>query len=389
MEQKTEYKNEKLESVKNRFSMSMHDFNAACIPQYQEVIKNKPWVFYGSDNVFPNHLMALYNASSINRACLNAIIYAVKGKGIEVVEGDEGAILMANRSETLYEVFEKSVTDRVIFGGHALNIVKSQEGSIAEFYHTDFSRLRAGKEDEFTNVGSYYYSVEWGNTNKYVPVEMPAFSMLADSGPSQIMYFKTYTPNMNYYPAPDYLAGVVNIQTDIEISNFHINNLQNSMMPSVAVTFTNGVPSEEERDIIYRQLDAKYSSTNNAGKWFLFFSETPETAPIITPIPNNATDAWYSSMKPQIEQTILTSHRITSPMILGIKTEGQLGGRTELLDSYNLFLEIVVKPIQEEMLKQFEKVLFLKTGESVKLQIKQNQILPDIEETIVGDIKGI
>jgi hypothetical protein len=384
-----EYKNEKLESVKQRFSMQMHDFNAAQVPQYQEVVKNKPWVFYGTDNMFPNHLMALYQSSSINRACLNAIMYGVKGKDIKVVEGDEGSIVMANRSETLYEVFEKCAMDRVIFGGYALNIVKNQEGGIAEIYHMDFSRLRAGKEDEFTNVGTYYYSVDWLNTTKYKPLELPAFSMLPDSGPSQVMYFKTYSPSMSYYPAPDYLAGVTTIQLDIEIKNFHLNNMQNSMMPSVAVTFTNGVPSEEERDIIYRQLDAKYSSTNNAGKWFLFFSETPETAPIITPIQNNASDGWYNAIAPQVEQTILTSHRITSPMILGIKESGQLGGREELLDAYNLFLEVVVKPIQAEMLKDFEKVLFIKDGKKIKLEIEQNNILPDIEETIIGDVKGI
>ena len=161
------------------------------------------------------------------------------------------------------------------------------------------------------------------------------------------------------------------------------------MMPSVAVSFTNGVPSEEERDIIYRQLDAKYSSTNNAGKWFLFFSENPETAPIITPIPNNASDAWYSQMAPQIEQTILTAHRITSPMILGIKEAGQLGGRQELLDAYNLFLEVVIKPIQEELIDAFEKVLFLRDKKITKLSVEQNQLLPTEEQTSVGEVEGI
>jgi len=390
MEQNFNITSEGVESPKkSNMTFHMQDFNAAFVPQYQEVVKNKPWVFYGDDNMFPNHLMALYQYSALNRACLNAISYAVKGKNLKVIEGDEGRIVMANRSETLYEVFEKCAIDRVIFGGYALNIVKSQDGGIAEIYHMDFSRLRAGKEDEFTNVGTYYYSVDWKNTNKYKPLELPAFSMLPDSGPSQVMYFKSYSPGMSYYPPPDYLGGITTIQLDIEIKNFHWNNMQNSMMPSVAVTFTNGVPSEEERDIIYRQLDAKYSSTNNAGKWFLFFSENPETAPIITPIQNNASDGWYTSMAPQVEQTVLTAHRITSPMILGIKESGQLGGRNELLDAYNLFLEVVVKPIQSEMLKDFEKVLFLKDKQSIKLEIEQNQILPDIEDVIKGDITGI
>lgn len=374
-------------------SFHIQEFSAAQIPQYQEVIKNKPWVFYGDDNLFPNHLLALYQYSSINRACINAITYGVKGKNLIVKEGNPQSLLKANRHESVYSVFEKCVLDRVLFGGFAFNIVKSNDGGIAEFYHTDFSRLRAGKEDIYGHIGTYFYSIDWKGTQlnyqKFKPVEIPSFNLTEDVAPSQIMYFKRYNPGMSYYPPPDYLGGLTTIQLDIEVANFHLNNTQNSMMPSVAVSFTNGVPSEEERDILYRQLEAKYASTNNAGRWFLFFSENPETAPQITPIPNNASDGWYSQMQPQIEQKILTSHRVTSPMILGIKTAGQLGGRQEMLDAYDLFLETVIKPIQEEVLKGFEQVLFLKDGEPINLGIEQNQLLPTIEQTVVGDIKGI
>jgi len=376
-------------SDKQKYDFGVSEFNAAYVPQYQEVIKNKPWVYYGDDNIFPNHLLALYQYSSINRACINAIDYGVKGKNLTVLEGDPNRIAMANRSETVYDVFQKCVLDRVLFGGFALNVVKSNDGGIAEFYHSDFSRLRAGKEDDFGVIDTYFYSIDWKNPTKYKPLEIPGFNMSPDSAPSQIMYFKRYSPSMSYYPPPDYLGGVTTIQLDIEVKNFHLNNTQNSMMPSMAVIFKNGVPSEEERDIMYRQLESKYASTNNAGRFFLFYAETPETAPEIIPIPNNASDAWYGNMAPQIEQTILTSHRITSPMILGIKTAGQLGGRNEMLDAYDLFLETVIKPIQEEVLKGFEKVLFLRDKEPINLGVAQNQLLPTMEQDIVGKTEGI
>lgn len=379
-------------SDNNKYGLHIHDFTAAYVPQYQEVIKNKPWVFYGDDNMFPNHLLTIYQYSPITRACANATMYGVKGKNLIVKEGDPNRIAMANRSETLYEVFEKCVVDRIIFGGFALNIVKSNDGGIAEIYHTDFSRLRAGKEDMFGNVGTYYYSVDWKGTQinpqKWKPVEMPAFNMVGEDSPSQIYYVKRYQPMMSYYPAPDWIASLTTSQLDIEIRNFHLNNTQNSMMGSVAISFPNGVPSEEERDIIYRQLEAKYSSTNNAGKFFLFFSENPEVQPTITPIPNNASDAWYANMSPQIDQTVLTAWGISSPMLLGIKTAGQLGGRTEMLDAYNLFLQTRIIPIQEEMIKVFEKLLFLRDKQPINLGIEQNQILPDIEQTQVDIAKG-
>lgn len=374
-----------LDKEKDKYSVGIHSFSAADVPEFQEIIKNKDWVFYGNDNNFPNHLMALYQYSAINRACLNAIYYGVKGRDILVEDGNDGRLLMANRSETLYEVFEKCVMDRVIFGGYALNIVKNNEGGIAEIYHMDFSKLRVGKEDDYGRVNHYYYSNDWTAVNKYKPIELPAFTTDPDEKPSQILYFKSYNPGFSYYPAPDYLGSLITIQMDIEVKNFHLNNIQNSMLPSLSITFLNGIPSEEQRDMLYRQLEAKYSSTNNAGKIFLFFAETPETAPIINPIPNNASDGWYSSIAPQIEQTILTGHRITSPMLLGIKTEGQLGGRQELLDSYELFSNVVIKPIQEEMLKDFQKVLFLRDKERVSLSIEQNEVISP--EDIIEEIK--
>jgi hypothetical protein len=149
------------------------------------------------------------------------------------------------------------------------------------------------------------------------------------------------------------------------------------------------VPSEEERDMLYRQLEAKMTSTNNAGRFFLFFSENPETAPQITPITNNASDAWYNAMAPQIEQSILTSWGITSPMILGIKTQGQLGGRAEMIDAYDLFLQTRIIPVQEEMLKVFEKVIFLRDKQTINLGVEQNQILPDIAQSAEDIAKGI
>jgi hypothetical protein len=377
----------------NKYDFHIHNFQAAYVPQYQEVIKSKPWVFYGEDNLFPNHLLTVYQYSPITRACANATMYGVKGKNLLVQDGDPNRIAMANRSETVYEVFEKCVIDRIIFGSFALNIVKSNDGGIAEFYHTDFSRLRAAKEDMFGNVGSYFYSVDWKGTQinpqKWKPVEMPSFNMTDTEAPSQIMYIKRYSPTMNYYPPCDWIASLTTAQLDIEVRNFHLCNTQNSMMGSVAVSFTNGVPSEEERDILYRQLEAKYASTNNAGRFFLFFSENPETAPQITPIPNNASDAWYTSMQPQIDQSILTAWGISSPMLLGIKTEGQLGGRTEMLDAYNLFLQTRIIPIQEEMLKIFEKVLFLRDKQPINLKIEQNQILPDETQSQIDIQKGI
>jgi hypothetical protein len=370
----------------NKYNFDVYNFRAAEVPTYQEVIYNKPWVYYGADNLFPNHILALYQYSAIHRACVNAIVYGVQGKDIVT---DKGTYLMANSTESLFDVYKKVVVDRVLFGGFGLNTILSNDGGLAEFYHMDYSRLRVGVANELNKIDKYFYSIDWNKKTKYKPVELPAFNLINTDQPSQVYIKQNYIPGMSYYSAPDYIAALTTIQLDIEIKNFHINNTQNSMIGSQAVIFKNGTPGEEERDIIYRQLEEKYASTNNAGRFFLFFSDNPETAPEIVPLQTNATDAWYSQLYPQIEATILSAHRLTSPQIVGVKTAGQLGGREELLDAYDLFLNIVIKPIQEEILKEFEKLIFIRDGVAHKLSITQNQILSDKATAAVDEIKGI
>ena len=112
-----------------------------------------------------------------------------------------------------------------------------------------------------------------------------------------------------------------------------------------------------------------------------------ETAPIITPIPQNGADAYYSTVNDLVMQKILTAHRITSPMLLGIKESGQLGGRAEMLDAHLLFLNLVILPFQQEMLKCFEGVMSFNYPDIV-LGIDQKRLLEDgsqEEEVVVSD----
>ena len=62
-----------------------------------------------------------------------------------------------------------------------------------------------------------------------------------------------------------------------EVANYHINNIQNGLSPSMLINFNNGVPSEEERRQIEMQIANKFSGTNNAGKFILAFNDNAES----------------------------------------------------------------------------------------------------------------
>ena len=83
-----------------------------------------------------------------------------------------------------------------------------------------------------------------------------------------------------------------------------------------------------------------------------------------------------------VEQKILTAHRITSPMILGIKTPGQLGGREEVIDAYLLLLNTVIKPMQQTILDIFQLIFDINYNDSVKLGIIQLKLYDDGTEEV-------
>jgi len=183
---------------------------------------------------------------------------------------------------------------------------------------------------------------------------------------------------LDYYPLPDYMGSLKTIELDVQVDNFHTNNLKNGLAPSLAITtFTDA--NDEDREAIERMLRQAYAGTDNAGSLMYMDVANKDQAPIITPIPQNGADGYYTTVNDMVTQKILTGHRITSPMLLGIKTEGQLGGRTELLDAYQHFLTTVIYPMQSDILKTFESI-FKINGVDTTLGIQQIQLFEDGEQ---------
>lgn len=342
-------------------------------------------VYFGQDNKFPQLLIDLYHKSSVHATAVNAKHQAVVGQGLTGT--DEALLDIANsEGETWNDIFSKVALDRVIYGGYALEVIWSQDRtSIAEVYHVDFSYARAKKMDDRGHVPGYYIYRDWGKTRGIVPHKdnlpyLPKFSRKDRTQPSQLIYFKPYTTGLDYYPLPDYMGALKTIELDTEVDNFHVNNLKNGLAPSLAITtFTDA--NEEERGVIERQLRDAYSGTNNAGSLMYMDVADREQMPEITPIPQNGADGYYNVVNEMTTQKILTGHRITSPMLVGIKTEGQLGGRAELLDAYSHFLTTVIYPMQSDILKTFE-MIFAINGIDTTLGVEQIRLFGDGEEEV-------
>ena len=349
---------------------------------------SKEYIKNGEDNLFPNHLIEMYNRSSVHAACINAITQGIIGEGLTANE--ETYLTKANsKGQSWNDLFQMAALDYKLHGSFAFEVIYSKDRSRAEYYHIDYSYIRAAEKDHRGHVPGYYVCTEWdrkkrfsnsikeGDDVMYLPNYNPEQRL---EEPSQIYVHHAYRPGQEYYPLPDYVAALRVIELDTEVDNFHVSNIKNGLAPSLAITtFTNG--SDDQVSTIEQQLRANYGGSDNAGALIYMDVADKEAKPEITPIPQNGADGYYSDVNDMVMQKLLTAHRITSPMILGIKTQGQLGGRDETVDAYLLFQNSVIIPYQQNILASLESLMSFNYPDIV-LGVEQRKLYSDGEEEV-------
>jgi len=334
--------------------------------------RGKDWIDFGSNNLYPELLIELYNNSAMHHTAIDAKTDAITGEGIKKF----GSTPVNTKGETLDEIFERAAKDYLLFGGYALNVIFNKAGDgIAEIYHLPFNTVRSGKMNEDELIEEYWYCSDWTQYRKYKPTAYKSFDTTDNKGDnaSQIFYYYDYTVGNTYYPLPSYVGAINDVDIDARVSRFHANNLQNGLSPSMMLTFRNGIPTEDEQNDIWRDIENTFAGEENAGKFFINFSE-PGREPQVQTI-ENANDDYYITLESRITSRILTAHRITSPLLLGIKdASGFSNNADEIQTSFNHFLGTVIIPDQKRLLKSFTKLMYY-FGLNVKLEIEQSQIL--------------
>jgi hypothetical protein len=373
---------------KFEFKNIKRQFAAKPVPQ--EKVTDGKYVKYGVYNDFPQHLIDLFNNSSIHGTCVNAIVDGIVGEGL--IAEPSFVLDQANPKESWNAIYKKMALDFKLYGGYALEVVWNKSRTkVAAVYHIDFSYLRAAEKNYRGEVPGYYISDEWNDKWNYINVApedypyLPVFDYTkAMEEPKQIYVYRPYSPGQKYYPLPDYIGALDVIELDHEVDRFHINNIQNGLAPSLAITtYTNADPDQREQ--IEEMLRMQYAGAENAGNLLYMDLDDPANKPDITPIPSNQTDTYYTTINDLVVQKILTAHRITSPMILGIKTEGQLGGRTEVLDAYLLLLNTVIRPYQQILLSSIEELLgfqYPEIEDEISVGVQQLKLYEQGEEEV-------
>jgi hypothetical protein len=339
-------------------SNNVHVLNlsAYTTPVIQES-KRDAWVDYGEDNNYYSFLLDRYTNSTTNNAIINNISRLVYGRGLSAVDAsrkpNEYAQAMALFNK---ECLRKIAIDRKMLGQFAIQVhYNDKHDRILKAFHMPVNLLRAEKCNKDGEIEAYYYSDDWTDVKKYPPVRIPAYGYSKDK--IEILFSKPYVVGMKYYAYPDYQGAVPYALLEEEIADYLINEVQNGFSGTKVVNFNNGVPTEEQQSIITNKVLGKLTGSKGQ-KVIVAFNDNMDTKTTVDDLPLNDAPEHYTYLSEECMRKIMLGHNVTSPLLFGIAgANGFSSNADELQNSFILFNNMVIKPLQDEILEALDTIL--------------------------------
>jgi len=371
--------NKKIEATKMEFGSA---YSISEVPQAIEK-KGKDWVFYGEDNLYPQKLKELLTGSAIHNAIVKTKAMMTAGDGLllngakTVEESDQiynslDARLKAEWDSFVNNTFGKESLQGVIshlsfdlhtYGAFSYEVVwNNQFDQISNIRSQKVASLRAGKENNGW-IDSYWHSRDWEKSgqSEYKPRPIKTFDPSNIDSVNQIVYEKI--GELEYYGEPSYSGALTWIQTDIQMGVFHLSNIENGMNPSMIMKFYQLPASEGDKQMILDEIRRRYTGSNKTGKHMVFFSTDKESAPDISAAEVSNLDKQMIVLAQLCDQKILTGHQLTSPLLVGIATAGQLGTNTQLEQAYQIFDNTIISHSRKMIERSLNKVLKINAPE--------------------------
>jgi hypothetical protein len=336
--------------------------------------KRDNWVEFGEDNNYFQYLIDRYTYSTTNNAIINNISRLVYGRGLSALDASKKPNEYAQMMSLFHaDCVRKLVVDRKMLGQCAIQVHYSKDRKrILKAYHMPVNLLRAEKCNKDGEVEGYYYSDNWQDVKKYAPKRIPAYGFSNEQ--IEILFVKPYTVGMKYYAYPDYQGAVPYAKLEEEIADYLINEVQQGFAPTTVVNFNNGIPTEEQQSIITSKVNAQLTGSKGL-KTIVAFNADETKKTTVDSLPLNDAPEHYSYLSEECLRKIMLGHNVTSPLLFGIATStGFSSNADELKNSSILFDNMVIKPMQDELLEAFDRILAY-NGITLKLFFKTLQPL--------------
>jgi len=319
--------------------------------------KTKNWVLNGKNNNFYQYVIDRFNGSPTNSAIITSYIDLIYGNGLMARNKNMPSwinfLTILNPKE-----LRKIISDFELFGEASFQVIKTKDGKdINSIYHIPKQLVVPALENEDGDIEGYFYCKDWKDTNKYKPEYFPSFGTSNES--IEIYCIKPYKAGKNYFSDPDYLSALPYCEMEEELANFYINSIKKGLSAGYVINIPDGgTLTPEQKDELEDKIKKKLTGSPNAMNFVISFNGRDAEITII-PFPvNDAQHKQWEYLTGESRQQIMTAHRVVSPKLFGIMSEGGLGNNANELDeAEGQLMKRVISPKQRILLEAIEEVL--------------------------------
>lgn len=359
-------------------NISILNLSAYTSPTIQENKKNN-YVEYGSENNYFQYLIDRYLYSATNGAIITGVSNMIYGKGLDALD--------SNRKPNQYAQFKSIVKDsdlkkvileRKLLGMAAMQVVK-EKGVIKQVLHFPMHTLRAEKCNDKGQIENWYYHNNWAEKKPSELIKkIPSFGF-GNGNEVELYVIKPYVSGFDYYSPIDYSGSLPYALLEETIADYQINDCQNGFSGTKVINFNNGIPSEEMRDKMKSDVLRKLTGSRGE-KVIVAFNQNAESKTTVDDLPLNDAPQHYEYLSKECFDKLIVGHRVTSPMLLGIRTgDGGLGNNADEIKTATLLMDnIVIKPYQLEIIDAIDEILAV-NDISLKLYFKTIQPLEFVD----------
>ena len=359
-------------------NVSIVNLSAYTSPVIQENKKNN-YIEYGSDNNYFQYLIDRYLYSATNGSIITGIVNMIYGKGLDALDSNKKPNEYAQLKSIVKDSdLKKIILERKLLGMGAMQIVMEKK-QVKQILHFPMQTLRAEKCNDKGEIEAWYYHHNWTKKKPSEEVKrIPAFGF-GNGNEVEIYVIKPYVSGFDYYAPIDYSGALPYALLEENISDYQINDCQNGFSGTKVINFNNGVPTEEKRDEIKRDVLGKLTGAKGE-KVIIAFNNNADSKTTVEDLPLNDAPAHYEYLSKECFEKLIVGHRVTSPMLLGIRdTGGGLGNNSDEIKTATLLMDnIVIKPYQLEITDALDEVLAI-NNISLKLYFKTIQPLEFVD----------
>jgi len=257
-----------------------------------------------------------------------------------------------NKEDTLVETLIKFYKDYEALGNGYLEIGRTQGGEIAYLGHVPAITMRVRRlRDGFVQIAPGNKAVFFRN---FGDRETPDV-INGDPQPNEIIHFKKYAPNSDYYGVPDIIPAVGAVLGSKFATTFNLDYFENKAVPRHMIVVKGATLSTAAEQAMYEFFDVKLKGKNHRTLYVPLPADDPDRKVEIDikPIEAGIQDASFIKYKDNNRDEILSAHRVPISKITLLPGVSLAAAR----DADKTFKEQVTRPVQDLIEKRLNMIV--------------------------------